>query len=107
MCIIERYEYIERFERLFKHQHGVRHAIDTARATGALHMGMDGLGIGPGDEVIVHGEPIKVPYGEVQTFRRIATVKRAGWLEQLWTKISGRAAFMELLEFSFSERSKL
>ena len=55
----------------------------------------------------MHGEPIKVPYGEVQTFRRVATVKRAGWLEQLWTKISGRAEFMELLEFSFSERTKL
>ena len=72
------------------------------------HVTLDGdIKIRPGDEVIVHGEPIKVPYGEVQTFRRIATVKRAGWLEQLWTKISGRAEFMELLEFSFSERSKL
>ena len=47
------YEYIERFERLFKQHLGVRHAIATASGTGALHMGMAGLGIGPGDEVIL------------------------------------------------------
>ncbi|QDA56849.1 DegT/DnrJ/EryC1/StrS family aminotransferase [Thermomonas aquatica] len=47
------YEYIERFERLFKQHLGVRHAIATSSATGALHMGMAGLGIGPGDEVIL------------------------------------------------------
>ena len=47
------YEYIERFESLFKQHLGVRHAIATSSATGALHMGMAGLGIGPGDEVIL------------------------------------------------------
>lgn len=47
------YEYIERFENLFKQHLGVRHAIATSSGTGALHMGMAGLGIGPGDEVIL------------------------------------------------------
>lgn len=47
------YEYIERFESLFKQHLGVRHAIATSSGTGALHMGMAGLGIGPGDEVIL------------------------------------------------------
>jgi len=47
------YEYIERFERLFKQHLGVHHAIATSSGTGALHMGMAGLGIGPGDEVIL------------------------------------------------------
>ena len=47
------YEYIERFERLFKQHLGVRHAIATSSGTGALHMGMAGLGIGTGDEVIL------------------------------------------------------
>lgn len=82
----------------------VSHTFDSLHA----HCVLDGdIKIHPGDEVVVHGEPIKVPYGEVQTFRRVATVKRASWLEQVWTKISGRAEFMELLEFSFSERTKL
>ncbi len=82
----------------------VSHTFDSLHA----HVTLDGdVRIRPGDEVIVHGEPIKVPYGEVQTFRRVATVIRAGILEQIWTKISGRAEFMELLEFSFSERTRL
>lgn len=47
------YEYIDRFERLFREHIGVEYAIATSSATGALHMGMAGLGIGPGDEVIL------------------------------------------------------
>lgn len=47
------YEYIDRFEALFKAHLGVRHAIATSSCTGALHMGLAALGIGPGDEVIL------------------------------------------------------
>ena len=47
------YDYIYRFERLFREHLGVAHAIATSSATGSLHMGMAGLGIGPGDEVIL------------------------------------------------------
>ncbi|GGJ99572.1 DegT/DnrJ/EryC1/StrS family aminotransferase [Luteimonas terricola] len=47
------YDYIYRFERQFAQYLGVRHAIATSSATGALHMGLAGLGIGPGDEVIL------------------------------------------------------
>lgn len=47
------YEYIRRFEQQFGQYLGVRHAIATSSGTGALHMGMAGLGIGPGDEVIL------------------------------------------------------
>lgn len=47
------YKYIERFEQKFRQHLGVRHAIATSSGTGALHMGMAGLGIGPGDEVIL------------------------------------------------------
>lgn len=47
------YEYIQRFEALFREHLGVKHVIATSSCTGALHIGMAGLGIGPGDEVIL------------------------------------------------------
>lgn len=47
------YEYISRFEEMFRLHLGVRHAIATSSCTGALHMGLAALGIGPGDEVIM------------------------------------------------------
>ena len=47
------YEYIDRFETTFAEHLGVKHAIATSSCTGALHMGMAALGIGPGDEVIM------------------------------------------------------
>ena len=47
------YDYIHRFEALFREHLGVKHAIATSSCTGALHMGMAALGIGAGDEVIL------------------------------------------------------
>ena len=47
------YAYIDRFEGLFKKHLNVRYAIATSSCTGALHMGMAALGIGPGDEVVM------------------------------------------------------
>lgn len=47
------YEYITRFEDAFKTHLGVRHAIATSSCTGALHLGLAALGVGPGDEVIM------------------------------------------------------
>jgi perosamine synthetase len=47
------YSYIHRFEDLFKRHLGTQYAIATSSCTGALHMGMYALDIGPGDEVIM------------------------------------------------------
>lgn len=47
------YEYISRFETAFKAHLGVKYATATSSCTGALHMGMAAMGIGPGDEVIL------------------------------------------------------
>lgn len=47
------YDYIIKFENLFKEHLRVDFAIATSSCTGALHMGLAGLNIGPGDEVIL------------------------------------------------------
>ncbi len=69
----------------------------------AAHVELDdGVSVEPGDQVLVHGKPIIVPYGETATERRTATITRANWLERKWVKLTGDLEFMELLEFSFS-----
>ncbi len=47
----------------------------------------NGAIVHPGDEVIVHGDPVIAPYGKVVIEDRIATIKRAVWFLRLWTKI--------------------
>jgi perosamine synthetase len=47
------YEYINRFEELFKQHLGFEYAIATSSCTGTMHLGLAALGIGPGDEVIM------------------------------------------------------
>ncbi len=47
------YDYINKFEELFKNHLNTKYAIATSSCTGALHMGMSALNIGPGDEVIM------------------------------------------------------
>ncbi len=67
------------------------------------HVRLDGgIVVNPGDEVLVHGEPVQVPFGESRILRRRATIRRAGPLERLWTRMTGDFEFMELCEFSFS-----
>lgn len=82
----------------------VSHRFESLHA----HVELDGdIPIHPGDEVLVHGQPINPPYGDVVRERRVATVVRAGRLERLWTRLTGDLEFMELLEFSFTERRVL
>lgn len=46
-------KYLKAFESSFSEYVGVRHALATSSCTGALHLALAALGIGPGDEVIV------------------------------------------------------
>jgi dTDP-4-amino-4,6-dideoxygalactose transaminase len=45
-------EWVARFERRFADYLGARHAVAVTSCTGALHLSLLALGIGPGDEVI-------------------------------------------------------
>lgn len=80
----------------------VQNTFEELSAHVTLH---DGVVVHPGDEVLVHGRPIEVPYGEVHREARRATVTRATALERAWTKMTGDFEYMELLEFSFSEEA--
>ena len=64
---------------------------------------LDGSVIGPGDSVLVHGEEIMAPFGEMVEEERTATITRASTIERLWTRATGDFEFMELCEFSFSD----
>jgi perosamine synthetase len=46
-------KYIKKFESSFAEYTGVKYALSTSSCTGALHLALLALGIGPGDEVIV------------------------------------------------------
>jgi hypothetical protein len=82
----------------------ISHTFESLHA----HVILDGdIRIRPGDEVLVHGSDVQVPYGEVVSFRRDATVTRATLVERLWTRMTGDLEFMELCEFSFSEEIRL
>lgn len=74
----------------------------------SAHVRFDnGAVVHPGDEVMVHGSPISIPYGEAASFQREATITRASMLERVWTRATGDLEFMELCEFSFSEEAAL
>lgn len=47
------YEYINRLEAAFADHIGAKHTIATSSCTGAMHLGLAGIGIGAGDEVIL------------------------------------------------------
>ncbi len=67
------------------------------------HVALDGEPeLQPGDRVRVHGDPIRVRFGDKLTLRRQATVERAGWLERQWTKLAARFELSELYEVSFT-----
>lgn len=82
----------------------VEHTADSLHA----YVELDGdIEIGPGDEVIVHGDPIKPAFGEKIVERRQATVKRANWLGRAVTRVKGAFELTELYEVSFTPRRKL
>ncbi len=72
------------------------------------HVDLDNdIKIEAGDEVLVHGDPIRVPFGEKLTLRRQATVTRASSFDRLVTKLAARLELTELYEVSFSSGRRL
>ena len=61
------------------------------------------VGIRPGDEVLIQGEPITVKFGEQLNLRRTATVVRAGLWKRTLMQLSGYLELTELYDVSFSD----
>ncbi len=77
--------------------------IEHSEASLHAHVELDGdIALRPGDRVRVHGEPIRIAFGQTMVLRRDATVERAGWLERQWTRLAARFELSELYEVSFS-----
>ncbi len=82
----------------------VEHTPDSLHA----YVDLDGdVDIRPGDEVIVHGDPIKAAFGQKIVERRQATVIRANWLGRMATRVHSGFELTELYEVSFTPRRKL
>ena len=64
----------------------------------------EGIDIRPGDEVVVHGAPARVGFGERRVVQCQATVLRAGPLRRAWTRLAGWFTLTELYEVGFEAR---
>jgi hypothetical protein len=63
---------------------------------------LDGIEVGPGDEVIIQDAATNLPFGIQHFYHRRAVVVRAGPLERLRARIAGYLELTELYEVGFS-----
>ncbi len=86
--------------------HGCTVAVELTGHQCIANVEVDGNPIiHPGDRVRVHGDPVRLAFGECQTLRRTATIERATLIERLWTRLTGHLGMTELYEVSFSPGS--
>lgn len=79
----------------------IAHDADNLEA----HVELDG-GVEPGvgDSVLIHGDAVKLRFGERVTLKREATLTRATAAQKLMTYVKARFELTELYEVSFSGR---
>lgn len=83
-----------------------RVAVEQSEAHFHAHVELaDNLMVAPGDQVLVHGDPIRVKFGESAVFHRTATVVRAGPVRRAWTRLVAYLGLTELYEVSFNPGS--
>ena len=81
-------------------------SVDIEHTPDSLHayVDLEGIEVGPGDKVTVHGAPTDVGFGEKVVCQRTATVVRAGPLRRAWTRLTAFFELTELYEVSFTPR---
>lgn len=65
------------------------------------HVDLDGVEVDPGDEVLVHNTPTRIPFGTQRTYASRATVQRASWLRRQFVKMTGGTELYELYDVGF------
>ena len=70
------------------------------------HVELEGVDVGPGDQVLLHQPPTDVNFGEHIVCRRQATVIRGGCLDRLWARWRGAIEITELYDLSFTPRRR-
>jgi hypothetical protein len=66
------------------------------------HAVPEGVVLYPGDQVLVHGLPAQIAFGDCYTRQVTATITRAGWLTRLRTRAAAWFQIAELYEVSFA-----
>ena len=82
----------------------VEHTFDSLHAHVEL---ADGVVVHPGDQVEGAGRTDPRALRRARHVRAGCDCDARKLLERVWTRLTGRTEFMELLEFSFSERTRL
>jgi hypothetical protein len=80
--------------------------IEIAQTPESLHAHVTldrDIAIDPGDEVVIHGAPVTVRFGESLTMHRTATVIRAGLFKRMLMHLAGYVELTELYDVSFSD----
>ncbi|MDQ8158933.1 MAG: hypothetical protein P3C09_02335 [Gemmatimonadota bacterium] len=65
------------------------------------HVDLDGVEVDPGDAVLVHNTPTRIPFGTQRTYTSRATVQRASWLRRQFVKLTGGTELYELYDVGF------
>jgi hypothetical protein len=65
------------------------------------HVALMGHEVAPGDAVLVHGAPSRIPLGERRMMRATASVAPAGALQRAWVRLIGWLQFYELYDVGF------
>ncbi|MDQ8164021.1 MAG: hypothetical protein P3C10_15695 [Gemmatimonadota bacterium] len=65
------------------------------------HVDLDGVEVDPGDAVLVHNTPTRIPFGTQRTYASRATVQRASWLRRQFVKLTGGTELYELYDVGF------
>ena len=75
--------------------------LEATQAHFHAHVELEGHEVEPGDSVLVHGAPSRIPLGTRSVIRSRATVQEASVVRRAWTRMVGWLRFYELYDVGF------